>query len=59
MDLLKQIQFNLDNLVFAIKFDVWDLQPDVQNRMLLKLDEVQAELNRVKERGNSHGKMGN
>lgn len=49
MDLLKQIQFNLDNLAFAIKFDVWDLQPDVQNRMLLKLDEIQAELNKVKE----------
>ena len=49
MDLLKQIQFNLDNLMFAIKFDVWDLQPDVQNRMLLKCDEIQGELNRVKE----------
>ena len=49
MDLLKQIQFNLDNLMFAIKFDVWDLQPDVQNRMLIKCDEIQAELNKVKE----------
>jgi hypothetical protein len=33
----------------AIKFDVWDLQPDVQNRMLMKCDEIQGELNRVKE----------
>lgn len=49
MDLLKQIQFNLDNLMFAIKFDVWDLRPDVQNRMLMKCDEIQGELNRVKE----------
>lgn len=49
MDLLKQVQFNLDNLAFAIKYDVWDLQPDVQSRMLLKCDEIQAELNRVKE----------
>ena len=49
MDLLKQIQFNLDNLMFAIKFDVWDLQPDMQSRMLLKCDEIQGELNRVKE----------
>ena len=49
MDLLKQIQFNLDNLMFAIKFNVWDLQPDVQNRMLMKCDEIQAELNKVKE----------
>ena len=49
MDLLHTIQFNIDNLAFAIKYDTWDLMPDQQNRMLMKLDEIQAELNRVKE----------
>ena len=49
MDLLRTIQFNIDNLAFSIKYNTWDLMPDVQNRMLLKLDEIQAELNRVKE----------
>ena len=52
MDLLNQIQFNLDNLMFAIKYDTWDLQPDVQSRMLLKCDEIQAELSRVREHKN-------
>ena len=47
MDLLKTIQFNLDNLKFAINYDVWNLPPDVQSRMLLKVDEIQGELNRV------------
>lgn len=49
MDLLKTIQFNLDNLKFSISYDVWDLPPDLISRLLIKLDEVQGELNRVKE----------
>lgn len=50
MDLLRTIQFNLDNLAFAIRYDGWDLMPDEQNRMLMKCDELQGELNKVIER---------
>ena len=50
MDLLKTIQFNLDNLAFSIRYDGWDLSPDQQSRMLLKCDEIQGELNKAKEK---------